>query len=157
MFNLKGDNFFVFLFCCWSLFSFSENKWKHSDLKHHAHVLFMFGLDGVLYNQDMCALFCFWVSQCLVHALKWFLHRKQGREMSINTTVKFLLISERLQPTAHLLKKKKRKRECHMFFILNGSGWQSSEAVWKSRWPSWAFCPIEPYGFCGRKATVNHA
>ena len=34
---------------------------------------------------------------------------------------------------------------------------QSSEAVWKSRWPSWAFRPIEPYGFCGRKATLNHA
>ena len=31
-------------------------------------------------------------------------------------------------------------------------------AVWKSRWPSWAFRPNEPYGFCGRKAaTLNHA
>ena len=30
--------------------------------------------------------------------------------------------------------------------------------VWKSRWPSWAFRPNEPYGFCGRKAaTLNHA
>ena len=25
-------------------------------------------------------------------------------------------------------------------------------AVRKSRWPSWAFRPNEPYGFCGRKA-----
>ena len=35
-------------------------------------------------------------------------------------------------------------------------GWrrQSSGAVWKSRWPSWAFRPNEPYGFCGRKATL---
>ena len=33
---------------------------------------------------------------------------------------------------------------------------QSSGAVWKSRWPSWAFRPNEPYGFCGRKATLNH-
>ena len=30
-------------------------------------------------------------------------------------------------------------------------------AVWNSRWPSWAFRPNEPYGFCGRKATLNHA
>ena len=29
---------------------------------------------------------------------------------------------------------------------------QSSGAVWKSKWPSWAFRPNEPYGFCGRKA-----
>ena len=34
---------------------------------------------------------------------------------------------------------------------------KSSGAVWKSRWPSWAFRPNEPYGFCGRKATLNHA
>ena len=34
---------------------------------------------------------------------------------------------------------------------------QSSGAVWKSRWPSWAFRPNEPYGFCGRKATLNRA
>ena len=34
---------------------------------------------------------------------------------------------------------------------------QSSVAVWKSRWPSWAFCPNEPYGFCGRKAILNCA
>ena len=30
---------------------------------------------------------------------------------------------------------------------------ESSGAVRKSRWPSWAFRPNEPYGFCGRKAT----
>ena len=34
---------------------------------------------------------------------------------------------------------------------------QSSGGVWKSRWPSWAPRPNEPYGFCGRKATLNHA
>ena len=34
---------------------------------------------------------------------------------------------------------------------------QSSGAVWKSKWPSWAFRPNDPYGFCGRKATLNHA
>ena len=34
---------------------------------------------------------------------------------------------------------------------------QSSGAVSKSRWPTWAFRPNEPYGFCGRKATLNHA
>ena len=34
---------------------------------------------------------------------------------------------------------------------------QRSAAVWKSRWPSWAFRPKEPYGFRGRKATLNHA
>ena len=27
----------------------------------------------------------------------------------------------------------------------------------KSRWPSWAFRPNEPYGFRGRKAILNHA
>ena len=32
---------------------------------------------------------------------------------------------------------------------------QSSGAVVKSRWPSWALRPNEPYGFCGRKATLN--
>ena len=30
---------------------------------------------------------------------------------------------------------------------------QSSEV----RWPSWAFRPNKPYGFCGRKATLTHA
>ena len=34
---------------------------------------------------------------------------------------------------------------------------QSLGVVWKSRWPSRAFRPNEPYGFCGRKATLNHA
>jgi len=34
---------------------------------------------------------------------------------------------------------------------------QSSGAVWKLRWPSWAPRPNEPYGFCGRKATLNRA
>ena len=29
--------------------------------------------------------------------------------------------------------------------------------MWKSRWPSWAFRPNELYGFCGRKATLNHS
>ena len=38
--------------------------------------------------------------------------------------------------------------------MLTGKG---SGAVWKSRWPSWAFRPNEPYGFRGRKAKVNHA
>ena len=33
----------------------------------------------------------------------------------------------------------------------------SSRAVWRSRWPSWACRPNEPYGFCGRKATLNRA
>ena len=27
----------------------------------------------------------------------------------------------------------------------------------RARWPSWAFRPNEFYGFCGRKATLNHA
>ena len=34
---------------------------------------------------------------------------------------------------------------------------QNSRAVWKSRWPSRAFHPNGPYGFCGRKATLNGA
>ena len=34
---------------------------------------------------------------------------------------------------------------------------QSSGPVWKSRWPSWAPRPNEPYVFCGRKTTLNHA
>ena len=33
----------------------------------------------------------------------------------------------------------------------------SSGTVWESRWPSWAVHPNEPYGFCGRKAILNHA
>ena len=28
--------------------------------------------------------------------------------------------------------------------------------MWKSRWPSWAPRPNEPYGSCGRKAKLNH-
>ena len=48
------------------------------------------------------------------------------------------------------------------FYLVNSkldacSVYQSSGAVWKSRWPSWAVHPKEPYGFCGRKATLNHA
>ena len=42
-------------------------------------------------------------------------------------------------------------------FTVQDTSRQSSGAVWKSRWPSWAFRPNEPYGFCGRKATLNHA
>ena len=34
---------------------------------------------------------------------------------------------------------------------------QSSGAVWKSRWPSWAVRPNGPYGFCGRKELLNRA
>ena len=34
---------------------------------------------------------------------------------------------------------------------------QSSGAAWKSRSSSWAPRPNEPYGFCGRKATLSHA
>ena len=30
-------------------------------------------------------------------------------------------------------------------------------AVWKSRWPTWAVCPDEPYGFRWCKAILNHA
>ena len=33
----------------------------------------------------------------------------------------------------------------------------SGRAVWKSRWPSWAPRPNEPFGFCGRKAALNYA
>jgi len=59
-----------------------------------------------------------------------------------------------------------RRRKAELCFPLicswnsklkSQSGPQSSGTVWKSRWPSWAFCPNEPYGFCGRKATLNHA
>ena len=32
---------------------------------------------------------------------------------------------------------------------------QSSGAVWKSRWPSSAFRPDEPYGFCGCKKQLD--
>ena len=41
--------------------------------------------------------------------------------------------------------------------ITNFSRAQSSGAVWKSRRPSWAPRPNEPYGLCGRKAILNHA
>ena len=34
---------------------------------------------------------------------------------------------------------------------------KSSWAVRKSRWPSWVPRHNEPYGFCGRKATLNRA
>ena len=34
---------------------------------------------------------------------------------------------------------------------------EMDKPVWKSRWLSWSFHPNEPYGFCGRKATLNHA
>ena len=33
----------------------------------------------------------------------------------------------------------------------------SSEAMWESRWPSWAVRPNEPSGFHGHKAILNHA
>ena len=33
--------------------------------------------------------------------------------------------------------------------------YQSSGAVWKSRWPPWAPVPNSPYGLCGREATLN--
>ena len=43
---------------------------------------------------------------------------------------------------------------CNTYIPQNS---QSSGAVWKSRWPSWAFRPNEPCCFCGRKAIFNHA
>ena len=45
----------------------------------------------------------------------------------------------------------------HQDFTWSWQVSESSGAVWESRWPSWAPRPNEPYGFCGRKATVNHA
>ena len=33
---------------------------------------------------------------------------------------------------------------------------ESSGALRKSRWKSWAPVPNRPYGFCGRKATLNY-
>ena len=48
--------------------------------------------------------------------------------------------------------------EAHCYkIIMQQKGSRSSGTVWESRWPSWAFHPNEPYGFCGRKATLNHA
>ena len=44
------------------------------------------------------------------------------------------------------------KKGCHSDLYRESLG-----AVWKSRWPSWVPCPNELYGFCGRKATLNHA
>ena len=32
---------------------------------------------------------------------------------------------------------------------------QSSGAVWESRWPSWAFRPNEPYGFCHGQSNIE--
>ena len=52
------------------------------------------------------------------------------------------------------------RRVCLKCRVYNYATWghQSSGGVWKSRWPSWAFRPNDrPYGFCGRKATLNHA
>ena len=37
----------------------------------------------------------------------------------------------------------------YCFHSLRGE--QSSGAVWKWRWPSWAPVPNKPYGLCGRK------
>ena len=45
----------------------------------------------------------------------------------------------------------------YILFALDPALHQSSGAVLKSRCPSWAFRPNEHYGFCGRKATLNHA
>ena len=44
-----------------------------------------------------------------------------------------------------------------VFWVLMADGRQSSGVVWKSRWPSLAPSPNEPYGFCGCKATLNRA
>ena len=42
-----------------------------------------------------------------------------------------------------------------MYYDYNNSR-ESSEAVWKSRWPSWVPCvPDKPDGFCGRKAALK--
>ena len=41
--------------------------------------------------------------------------------------------------------------------VVTNRDYQSSGAVWKSRWPSWAFRPNEPFGFRGRKSLLNHA
>ena len=60
-----------------------------------------------------------------------------------------------------LQKSRHNKFYSHYTKLLNvrcrGQICQSSGAVWKSRWLSWAACPNEPYSFCGRKATLNHA
>ena len=50
-----------------------------------------------------------------------------------------------------------RDGRCFESSISTKCNWQHSGAVWKLRWPSWAFCPNEPYSFCGCKATLNHA
>ena len=45
--------------------------------------------------------------------------------------------------------------KCRFVAWQMGSPRHSSGAVWRSRWPSWAFRPNERDGFCGRKATLN--
>ena len=52
------------------------------------------------------------------------------------------------QPTSEDIKQHRKKTKTLK---------QSSGAVLKSRWPSWALRPNELYGFRGRKAILNHA
>ena len=51
--------------------------------------------------------------------------------------------------TAALSRPFKQEHRVHPFSA------QSSRAVWKSRWPPWAFRPNEPYGFCERNSNTE--
>ena len=72
--------------------------------------------------------------------------------MALNPTkTKCMLMATRQK---HHRKKKKSSFKSKVRDHANRA--QSSGAVWKSRWPSWAPVPNKPYGFCGRKATLNN-
>ena len=46
----------------------------------------------------------------------------------------------------------------YKYIAYSSRGIQSSGAVWKSRWPSWAprpWCCNSLYGLCGHKAALN--
>ena len=62
-------------------------------------------------------------------------------------------IELRRQTNLFTIKQPKRRVKMAALMLML----QSSGGVWKSRWPSWAPRPNEPYVFCGRKATLNHA
>ena len=62
----------------------------------------------------------------------------------------------RLDAKSHEEKHHRHRHHHHWSPSPSGTQiFQSSGAVWKSRWPSWAPVPNKPYGFCGRKATLQ--
>ena len=88
----------------------------------------------------------------------WLLQRWRRRRMPLKSRQELRRLFGFLQKVGRFVNTHALSRwNCYLHRTTETMCTHSSGAVWKSRWPSWAIRPNEPYGSRGRKATLNHA